>query len=1213
MSYRRIGRASGGGGVAPTQAQIDAAVASNPGIATQTELDAEKARIDAMVVSQTTQDTNITALQGKDVTGGAQKAGDATKLELTTADGPIEIDVAWLQGDPDGTTTFTQLADDTLVAPTGGNAGDAAVVRLDNGDTHYYKNEADVWSVKIYSPAGSASETGTLVELEDGVETAPKIYAPKTIADYVNGKKVLNFGSYGEANAAGGQPRDTIFIIGMQKEAWARTETTGDFAFPGTGSTEDPNWFRIGDIEVVYPGDAGAVQSNKRNLFWLDETQGAVPVAMEGQWYEVGNIGSEKADFVPLTPAPVEITRFYAIEDPANIGSWSWLQEGEVIVGGDTKYTLHLSDRLESFRFDVHDRTRPDRSQRTGLTVEELATGNSDWTLTAPPITVGPLQAGYTRLFHYMPYSAEVGYWFYIDWRLVQNEYEIIIQDRHLRWTDATQTAELRGYDNEYGGLTDLTVRYAASDPAKPTWTELTAYPNGSVVIAKAPTGVAETQDNWFIGEAQSDRPNTIATLDAAEWANWTWQALVPTKQDVVVPTLADRPDPATLLSGSRVSVVADPVAANNVSYTVVGPVDGAGTGYSDFNLKDPQSLLLNNIEVTLRSAGTNAGSSVGLTFVDLDGNNYPASDWVYSADLTQYSGGTATIVTDKATFNGTIGLGRNKAGTVKFYYIGDLPNGLSAITATPANGGSSQGVVVTYQGTNYNDAFAAVGDITNPLYWTTSQEVAATDQAAPLADATEYLAGSVFSAPEPDNTDPDYQVWFNWRVNDGETIADTDIPNGAEAELLAVKPKLTRFGVGTITDEVVVRFPGSNGAQLNDYENTYWSDEIVGAQPAPVLGKEFATGVSSAASTDTEAVKNAATVTLTHYRWVDNGGAALVAIATEAPASGPEFDLAGIAANDTVKWDPVNNKFVPDNVALTGDAVERSVRQLNRGSVVAFGDFQFRVPSSGNSSLQILSPTGNMTVSNFITHWSHQQGGASEEAIAFTASTGWRYFRTQGLTLTQHNNYQEAQFTANGWYYHVGVIVGGSWQNNRFFFTRIRLQAVKGNDGDNGRGIVKSHRSDGVTAIGGTIYTLDHIIYEYTDSTFEDMGFLVAPATNPSSSVLLGSYDSSSFSSSRTFTLPDGRTWQDVLDEFEFVYFLVGGNNLFTHEQPRMFHVDDLTVPNRDLSLTSYQDHGTNSYHMKFRVPFGSGTTITVDNDGSSMQVQRIFVRGIK
>lgn len=44
------------------------------------------------------------------------------------------------------------------------------------------------------------------------------------------------------------------------------------------------------------------------------------------------------------------------------------------------------------------------------------------------------------------------------------------------------------------------------------------------------------------------------------------------------------------------------------------------------------------------------------------------------------------------------------------------------------------------------------------------------------------------------------------------------------------------------------------------------------------------------------------------------------------------------------------------------------------------------------------------------------------------------------------------------------------------------------------GPGITTTHRSDGATAIGGTVYTLDHVIYEFDNGTFKDMGLLEIP-----------------------------------------------------------------------------------------------------------------------
>lgn len=304
------------------------------------------------------------------------------------------------------------------------------------------------------------------------------------------------------------------------------------------------------------------------------------------------------------------------------------------------------------------------------------------------------------------------------------------------------------------------------------------------------------------------------------------------------------------------------------------------------------------------------------------------------------------------------------------------------------------------------------------------------------------------------------------------------------------------------------------------------------------------------------------------------------------------------------------------------GPAIERIVYQRNRDQTMVFGDIQFNVPSSGNSSLRMRMGSGSMVISNFLTHWGHQQGGASEESINFTLTTSWRYFRTQGLNLTQHNNFQEATFEANGWLYSVGVIVGGSWQNNRFSFTRWRVESLKGDtgaagadgtdgvDGVDAASIDHVSKTSGNSAPGTTdTYTLWADAGETTSLGTYDVPI---PSAAGITTVELAAYDGAS-TTGQTFTLAGGRTWQNVLDEFQFVYVNLSGNNLFAHDQSRQWHVSDLSTQSRDMAITDYQIHGSNAYHYRLRTPAGGSTTVLIDNDGSTMSVQRIKVIGIK
>ena len=225
-----------------------------------------------------------------------------------------------------------------------------------------------------------------------------------------------------------------------------------------------------------------------------------------------------------------------------------------------------------------HDR-RPENSdtrwQRYTITVDELSTGNAEFSLNTDPSYAGiPIQAGFTRLLGRMEVEGITsGYDIIIDWQLTATgDYRVCIQDSFNLTTNTVSWGI-----NTYGAVDSLTAKYSSSDPIKPTWQAFTGYESGTQILAKAPAGVAETQGVWYVGTANSVRPNTIAALDATEWAEWSWEALSVAQQDIVVATLADRPDPATLQSGSTVAVVNDPITENNRTYTVLGPVGGAG------------------------------------------------------------------------------------------------------------------------------------------------------------------------------------------------------------------------------------------------------------------------------------------------------------------------------------------------------------------------------------------------------------------------------------------------------------------------------------------------------------------------------------------------------------------------------------------------------------------------------------------------------------
>jgi len=129
-------------------------------------------------------------------------------------------------------------------------------------------------------------------------------------------------------------------------------------------------------------------------------------------------------------------------------------------------------------------------------------------------------------------------------------------------------------------------------------------------------------------------------------------------------------------------------------------------------------SNILRHIAIPIESSGTNAGSQLGITFVDVDGNVYPASDWRRNGELTQYAGGSDVIEFEDAVHSTIVSLGRNKRGTINFSYVGPNPNGLSEVRVSNAVAAGVNGsIVVSYDGTNESDVFVNGG---NPLYWTT-------------------------------------------------------------------------------------------------------------------------------------------------------------------------------------------------------------------------------------------------------------------------------------------------------------------------------------------------------------------------------------------------------------------------------------------------------------------------------------------------------------
>ena len=164
-------------------------------------------------------------------------------------------------------------------------------------------------------------------------------------------------------------------------------------------------------------------------------------------------------------------------------------------------------------------------------------------------------------------------------------------------------------------------------------------------------------------------------------------------------------------------------------------------------------STVLEYIELGFYSTGTNADSAVAVTFVDLGGNNTPATDYEVSGTLTQHTGGSDTVVFDRTPFTGTIEMGRNKSGRLRFYYVGSNPNGTDSIVTSGSDNGTITGLVAfKVAGSNETITFPSVADVT-PTPWTTLTDRVA-DQIDSWEPMTAYVTGDRVVVPMPINAD---------------------------------------------------------------------------------------------------------------------------------------------------------------------------------------------------------------------------------------------------------------------------------------------------------------------------------------------------------------------------------------------------------------------------------------------------------------------------
>ncbi len=319
--------------------------------------------------------------------------------------------------------------------------------------------------------------------------------------------------------------------------------------------------------------------------------------------------------------------------------------------------------------------------------------------------------------------------------------------------------------------------------------------------------------------------------------------------------------------TGSNLTAHTPPTHVQNGKYSVaIGEMTGEITGEITYIsngiagaggawIRQVESLntrILENITFSqVRSAGTNAASSWSFSIVDIDGNLYPASDWAITATFTQYSGGSTVLNLDKAITNGTINIGRNKdAPFVIAEYVGQNPNGVSAINTSGANGTGVIGTTKTlnYEGTNFSDTFTG-----SPIEWTTNNQVQATDQGAPWLDEVAYPVGAIISHNEENPADPFAGQLFNWEVI--TAIVENEFAVWDDTNFATIQAKLRRFPIGaaesfdnaipysvgiTVPDGGIVIYTGS------DQEQGIWqatsdvtvTDENIGNEPFIFRGK---------------------------------------------------------------------------------------------------------------------------------------------------------------------------------------------------------------------------------------------------------------------------------------------------------------------------------------------------------------------------------------
>jgi len=143
---------------------------------------------------------------------------------------------------------------------------------------------------------------------------------------------------------------------------------------------------------------------------------------------------------------------------------------------------------------------------------------------------------------------------------------------------------------------------------------------------------------------------------------------------------------------------------------------------WSRADAKGHKHTVLEKIRVGVASAGTNAGSTVNISFTDIDGVPYPNSDFIATSDFIQVSGAADNVSFTDKVWTGTEIIGRNKSGFIDFYYVGDNANGSGSIIGGGSNNGVVSGdVIYSFYGTDYTEEFTSSGAVTN-VEWVTNE-----------------------------------------------------------------------------------------------------------------------------------------------------------------------------------------------------------------------------------------------------------------------------------------------------------------------------------------------------------------------------------------------------------------------------------------------------------------------------------------------------------